>query len=121
MKPTAAKLYRTSLQAFAKKAFLILQGIRLGEDRYIFFMVHMLEAFLRGDIKKLLVNLPGRHLKTLLCCVIFPAFALGLDPSRKFLIIAHSEDLAEDKSRKPYCDLHMPTWLLHKRLDRSPL
>ena len=100
MKTTAAKLYRTSLQAFAKKAFLTLQGKRLGDVKYIFLMVHMLEAFLRGDIKKLLVNLPGRHLKTLLCSVFFPAYALGLDPSRKFLIVAHSEDLAEDIVRQ---------------------
>jgi len=100
MKATAAKLYRTSLQAFAKKAFFTLRGKRLGDDRYIFFMVYMLEAFLRGDIKKLLVNLPGRHLKTFLCSVIFPAFALGLDPSRKFLIVARSEDLAEDIVRQ---------------------
>jgi predicted phage terminase large subunit-like protein len=100
MEATAAKLYRTSLYALAKKALFTHRGKRLGDERYIFFMVYMLEAFLRGDIKKLLVNLPGRHLKTFLCSICFPAFALGLDPSRTFLIVAYGEDIAEDIVRQ---------------------
>jgi predicted phage terminase large subunit-like protein len=100
MTTPAAKVFRTSFQAFVKKVFLMSQGKPLGNDLYLCLMVHVLERFLRGDTKELLVNLPGRHLKTLLCSVFFPAFALGLDPSRKFLIVAHSEDLAEDIVRQ---------------------
>jgi predicted phage terminase large subunit-like protein len=95
MTTIAAKVYRTSLQAFVKKAFLVLEGKRLEDKAYLFFLVHVLERFLRGETKELLVNLPGRHLKTLLFSVFFPAFALGLDPSLKFLIVSRSQDLAE--------------------------
>ena len=72
------------------------------EDKklYVNFIVCYLEQFMRGDIKRLLVNLPGRHLKTFMCSVCLPAFMLGTDPTLKFLIVAHNEELAEDIVRQ---------------------
>ncbi len=67
---------------------------------YVSLLVWNLEQFLQGDIKQLLVNLPGRHLKTFICSVCFPAFALGLDPTLKFMIVAYNENLAEDIVRQ---------------------
>jgi predicted phage terminase large subunit-like protein len=96
-----SKIYGRSLQAFVEKAFRSVSGKRLSNSQlYINFIVWNLEQFLQGDIKKLLVNLPGRHLKTFLCSVCFPAFALGLDPTLKFMIVAYSEELAEDIVRQ---------------------
>ncbi len=97
----AHKLYARDLHAFVEKAFRFLDGKRLSDDQqYIRLVIHHLQQFLAGDITKLLVNLPGRHLKTIICSVCFPAFALGLDPSLKFMIVAYNEDLAEDIVRK---------------------
>lgn len=59
MTATTAKVYRTSLQAFVKKAFLVLEGKRLGNEAYLSSLVQVLERFLRGETKELLVNLPG--------------------------------------------------------------
>lgn len=95
------KIYARNLQAFVEKAFRSLDGKRLSNSQlYISLIVHNLEQFLAGDIDKLLVNLPGRHLKTIICSVCFPAFALGLDPSLKFMVVAYSEELAEDIVRR---------------------
>jgi predicted phage terminase large subunit-like protein len=97
----APGVYAKSLQAFVEKAFRSVNGKRLSNSQlYINFIVWNLEQFLQGDIKKLLVNLPGRHLKTFLCSVCFPAFALGLDPTLKFMIVAYNEELAEDIVRQ---------------------
>jgi hypothetical protein len=94
------KVYGKSLQAFVEKAFRSVNGKRLSNFQlYISFIVWNLEQFLQG-IKKLLVNLPGRHFKTFICSVCFPAFALGLDPTLKFMIVAYSEELAEDIVRQ---------------------
>jgi predicted phage terminase large subunit-like protein len=95
------KIYGKSLQAFVEKAFRSVNGKRLSNAQlYINFIIWNLEQFLQGDIKKLLVNLPGRHLKTFICSVCFPAFALGLDPTLKFMIVAYNEELAEDIVRQ---------------------
>jgi predicted phage terminase large subunit-like protein len=92
-----AKIYAKSFHAFIEKALRATQGTRLeSSECYIDVIVWYLERFLRGDCKKLLVNLPGRHLKSFIFSICFPAFALGLDPTRKFLIVAYSQDIAED-------------------------
>jgi hypothetical protein len=75
--PTVSKIYAKNFHAFVEKAFRSTQGKRLIPSQlYIDVIVWHLEQFLRGDINKLLVNLPGRHLKTFICSVCFPAFAL---------------------------------------------
>ncbi len=97
----APKIYGTNLQAFVEKAFRFAHGNKLGStERYVSFIVFHLELFLGGEIKRLLVNLPGRHLKTFMCSVCLPAFMLGIDASLKFLIVAHNEELAEDIVRQ---------------------
>jgi phage terminase large subunit-like protein len=100
MKNVASKLYHRSLLAFAEKAFRSTNGDRLDSQSYIAHIVHKLELLLSGDIRNLLINLPGRHLKTFLCSVCFPAFALGHDPGLKFMVVAYDERLAEDIVRQ---------------------
>jgi predicted phage terminase large subunit-like protein len=92
-----ARIYAKNFHAFIEKALRATQGTQLESSGcYIDVVVWHLERFLRGDCKKLLVNLPGRHLKTFIFSVCFPAFALGLDPTRKFMIVAYAQDIAED-------------------------
>jgi predicted phage terminase large subunit-like protein len=96
----ASKVYGKSLLAFLERAFRSVNGGRLDVSQgYINYIVFNLEKFLRGDIEKLLVNLPGRHLKTFICSVCLPAFMLGLDPTLKFMVVAYGEELAEDVVR----------------------
>ena len=95
------KIHGIDLQAFVEKAHRAAHGKKLNSDQhYISFVAGYLERFIRGDNPKLLVNLPGRHLKTFMCSVCLPAFMLGLDPTQKFMIVAFSEDLAEDIVRQ---------------------
>jgi hypothetical protein len=96
-----SKLFGTNFQAFLERAFREIHGQKLSNTQpYITFIVLHLGLFLSGEIKKLLVNIPGRHLKTFICSVCFPAFALGLDPTLKFMIVAYSEEIAEDIVRQ---------------------
>lgn len=72
-----SKILGTNFQAFVEKALHEIHGKQLSGS-YIMFIVYHLDLFLNGEIKKLLVNIPGRHLKTFLCSICFPAFALGI-------------------------------------------
>jgi phage terminase large subunit-like protein len=95
------KIYGANFQAFIEKAYRSSQGHKLSStQKYIAFIVFYLEALMRGDFKELLVNLPGRHLKTFICSVCLPAFMLGTNPSLKFLIVAYDESIAEDIVRQ---------------------
>ena len=46
-----------------------------------------------------IINLPPRHLKSLLVSVAFPALCLGDDPSAQILCVSYAQDLADKLSR----------------------
>jgi predicted phage terminase large subunit-like protein len=53
-----------------------------------------LEQVWLGKIKRLIINLPPRSLKSLLSSVAFPAFVLGHDPTKRVIAAHYSSDLA---------------------------
>jgi hypothetical protein len=53
-----------------------------------------LEACLRGEIKRLIFNVPPRNLKSLQAAVAFPAFVLGHKPSAQIICASYGQDLA---------------------------
>jgi len=52
-----------------------------------------------GRIRRLIVNVPPRHLKSHLGSVAFPAWCLGHDPSAQILCVSYAQDLADKLSR----------------------
>lgn len=53
-----------------------------------------LEAVYRFDIQKLLINMPPRHMKSILCAVMFPAWVWLHAPERRFIYCSYAEPLA---------------------------
>jgi hypothetical protein len=80
---------RTDFHSFLLKA----HGESL-DDAYIAYLAHELARVARRETKRLIVNLPPRHLKTFASSICLPAFLLGRDPSAKIMIIAYGENLA---------------------------
>ena len=58
-----------------------------------------LEQVRRGAIKRLIVNLPPRHLKSLAASVALPAFWLGHDPCAQIICASYGQELASKLSR----------------------
>src|SRR5258708_35198267 len=58
-----------------------------------------LTALRHGKIRRLVVNLPPRHLKSLLASIAFPAWCLEHDPSAQILCVSYAQDLADKLSR----------------------
>src|ERR1700692_4257326 len=58
-----------------------------------------LAAVREGKIRRLIINLPPRHLKSLLASIAFPAWCLGHDPSAQILCVSYAQDLADKLSR----------------------
>jgi predicted phage terminase large subunit-like protein len=86
--------------AFVARAFDEVEPrVNLAVENYIRLLAHELTALAAGDTKRLILNLPPRHLKSLLTSVFLPAWMLGRDPRLRFIIVSHQMDLATLFSR----------------------
>ena len=63
----------------------------------------------QGRIKRLIINLPPRHLKSLMASIAFPAWCLGHDPSAQILCVSYAQDLA-DKLARDCRSIMMSPW-----------
>src|SRR5690348_13560336 len=63
----------------------------------------------QGKIRRLVINLPPRHLKSLMASIGFPAWCLGLDPTAQILCVSYAQDLA-DKLARDCRSIMMSRW-----------
>jgi predicted phage terminase large subunit-like protein len=92
-------LLRDDFRAFLHKVFLTLApGQTYIHTWHVEAIAHQLERVRRGEIKRLIINMPPRSLKSIAASVGFPAFVLGLDPSRRIICVSYSGDLAKKHS-----------------------
>jgi hypothetical protein len=86
--------------AFVERAFAEVEPrVTLAVEDYIRLLARELTALATGDTKRLIINLPPRHLKSLLTSVFLPAWLLGRDPRQRLIIVSHQMDLATHFSR----------------------
>ena len=57
-----------------------------------------LEACHRGEIIRLIVNLPPRNLKSHIATICFPAYLLGHNPNAQIICASYGQDLANNHS-----------------------
>ena len=89
-----AKL-RQNLLAFADKAFATLtSGGLFLPNWHLDLICDYLERVRRGEIRRLIINMPPRSLKSHLVSVAFPAFLLGHDPRAHIIVASYGADLA---------------------------
>ena len=91
---------RQSLSAFIERSFMELNP----ETRYvpadhIDVLATKLEQCRRGEIKRLIVNLPPRSLKSHSATVAFPAWLLGHNPATQIICASYGQDLADKHAR----------------------
>jgi len=92
-------LLRNDFRAFVEKVFMTLTpGQTFIRSWHIEAIAHQLERVRRGEIKRLIINMPPRSLKSIMASVAFPAFILGLDPSRRIICASYSGELAKKHS-----------------------
>lgn len=88
-----------SFPAFVRAAWHLVEGNRpLLWNWHIDVIGDYLLAFRRREISRLVINIPVRSMKSLLCSVMFPPWVWTSDPDHVFLTLSHSEDLAERDS-----------------------
>lgn len=92
-------LLRHDLRAFVHKVFGTLTlGQIYVRSWHIDAIIYQLERIRRGEIRRLIINMPPRSLKSITASVAFPAFLLGHDPTRRVICVSYSGDLAKKHS-----------------------
>jgi len=89
------ELLRRDFMKFLHRSFLWLNpGATFLPNWHIRAIAYQLERVRRGEITRLIINLPPRNLKSITVSVAFPAFLLGLDPRRKIIAISYGDELS---------------------------
>lgn len=87
---------RASLYEFMKYYWIKERKRPLIENRHIKLICDKLEAVYRWEIKRLIIDIPPRSLKTETVSKAFPVWCLWQKSDMKFMEISYSSELAED-------------------------
>ncbi len=88
-------LLRTRLSAFIVKTFHTVDpGTTYLHNWHIDLIAEYLEACTRHEIKRLIINVPPRYIKSISVSVAWPAWLLGRNPSERIVAASYAEMLA---------------------------
>src|SRR6266550_2760986 len=105
-----AALLRQDFGTFAARCFHDLNPqAELAMNWHLEVIAAKLAAVREGKIRRLIINLPPRHLKSLMASTAFPAWCLGHDPSAQILCVSYAQDLA-DKLARDCRSIMMSRW-----------
>lgn len=99
-----------SLSYFARRAWHVLEPTKTYHHNWHIDVIcaHLMALFFRtpaktgpnkGEpVRELLINIPPRHMKSILCSVVFPAWCWAHDPGRQFFYSSYAQSLSDDHS-----------------------
>lgn len=88
-------ILRQDLASFiAKSLSTVSPGVEYLHNWHIDAIADKLEAAYRGDITRLLINIPPRYLKSVCVSVAWPAWILGKNPSARIIAASYSQILS---------------------------
>ena len=86
---------RHDFEAFLERCFSTLNpGANFLPNWHIDALAYHLELVRMGKIRRLIVNMPPRSLKSIICSVAFPAFVLAHNPARRLVVVSYGSELA---------------------------
>src|SRR5580704_6425669 len=89
------ELATRSFREFVRQAWPIIEPLTpFVPGWHIDAIVEYLEAVTRGDIRNLLINVPPRHMKSLLVSVLWPAWEWTRHPERRWLFSSYAANLS---------------------------
>jgi predicted phage terminase large subunit-like protein len=109
-RPEYDVMLRHDFASFAARCFGDLNPqAELVMNWHIEIIAAKLAAVRQGRIRRLIINLPPRHLKSLMASIAFPAWCLGHDPSAQILCVSYGQELA-DKLARDCRSIMMSPW-----------
>ena len=88
-------MLRQDLASFTAKVFHTVNPAgRYLDNWHIHLIAEYLTACSKGDIKRLIINLPPRSLKSICVSVAWPAWLMGHRPSKRIMAASYSRSLS---------------------------
>jgi predicted phage terminase large subunit-like protein len=97
-----ADFYSFMLRCFAE----LYGGAEFLHNWHIELLAAKLQATREGGIRRLIINIPPRHLKSLAASVALPAWCLGHAPDAAIVCAAYAQDLSEKFARDCRAVMH---------------
>jgi predicted phage terminase large subunit-like protein len=88
------QLAKTCLREFIEQAWRVVEPRSFVPGWHIDLICDHLEAVFKGEIKRLLINIPPRHMKSLSVSVLWPAWCWLSDPGIRFLAASYAHSLS---------------------------
>ena len=93
-------MLRNDFESFLRRSLLTLNpGTPFLPNWHIKAITYQLDRVRRGEINRLIINMPPRHLKSLTVTVAFTAFVLGNDPGQRIYAISYGSELSLKHAR----------------------
>ena len=87
------------LMSFTEFAFGVVRpGITFKSNWHLEAVTEKLSEVASGDVRRLIITLPPRNLKSLCASVALPAWFLGRNPSERVVVVSYSDFLARSHS-----------------------
>ncbi len=116
-----AEQLTSRLGRFIRGCWHVLEpGTAFHSGWHIDAICEMVEAAYRREIRRLLISVPPRHMKSLTTCVAAPAWRWTIEPSERFITSSYAEDLATRDAVKSR-DLIRSGWFQMRFGDRVRL
>lgn len=88
-----------SFLRFTEEAFTLLHpGTTYEHNWHISLISHELERLQQNKQTRLIITMPPRHMKSLLVSVIWPAWLMAQDPSKRIIAASYSKQLSTEHS-----------------------
>ena len=102
-------ILRNNFERFPQMCFLHLNpGAPFLPNWHIKAIAYQLDRVRRGEITRLIINMPPRYLKSLTVTVAFTAFLLGHEPWRRIFAISYGDDLSAKHASDFRSIVHSP-------------
>lgn len=84
-----------NLSEFIKQAWMVIEpGTMYVENWHIALISEYLQAVENGEISRLIINIPPRHMKSIQATVCYPAWAWIKRPGKRFVKVSYSDNLS---------------------------
>lgn len=93
-------LLSNNLSSFIRRSFnSINPGIDYMHNWHIDLMAELMEQITENNLKRVIINIPPRYLKSICVSVAWPAWLLGNDPTRRIIVASYAQNLSTKHSQ----------------------
>lgn len=88
-------LFRDDFKSFVRKVFLeVSPNAQYLDNWHIDVICNELEEILNDKNLRLIVNIPPRYMKSIICSIAYPAYILGKNPKATVLTVSYNDELS---------------------------